>query len=252
MKKRVLLQSTFIVILSILGSLLYFFGSSILENAHLSYIRYQARNVVTLLNTRGGGGTGFVVKGKSKKLYILTNNHICDSANNNPLIAIYRGDKYILPVIKSYPLNDLCVVEAPKTVNDYFKIASNTDMGERAYVIGHPLLEPITVSQGELSSLVRIQIQVGVNINPKDCSGLTYETIDLSENLMAALLGVNNVCVRNLEANGSTINILPGNSGSPTVNIYGNVIGVVFAAVESGVHSYHVPLDYIQDFLSTL
>lgn len=230
----------------------YLFGSSILENAHLSFIRSKAKNVVTLINVNGGGGTGFLVKGKSGKRYILTNNHICDSAEDKPLLAIYKKDKYMVSVISRYAKNDLCVVQAPESATDNLSLAKTVSMSERVYSIGHPLLEPITISQGELSSLVKIEIVVGTNMTPENCKGETYRLEDLSSNIMAGIFGVLNICVRSLMSNGSTVNILPGNSGSPTVNIYGNVVGVVFAAVESGVHSYHVPLIDVKDFLATL
>lgn len=253
--KKWFIRNKYLFNLGLIYSLAFvsmFFGTSILENIHLHYIRYKAKDVVTLLNERGGGGTGFLVKAKSGKRFILTNNHICDSANNKPLIAIYRGDSYLVPVIKSYDLNDLCVVEAPSSARSNLDIASDVSNGDRVYSIGHPLLEPITVTQGELSSNVTIEIEVGVNVTVDQCSGVTYRIVSLEDNPFAGFFGIKNVCIRRLESKSSTVNILPGNSGSPTVNIYGNVVAVVFAANDSGVHSYHVPLEHIKNFLGQL
>lgn len=233
-----------------LGSVV--FGTSILENIHLQYIRAQSRNVVKITNERGGGGTGSVVRGDSGKYYILTNTHICNSTDTGVLSAYYQGDKYEVKIIKNYQNNDLCVTEAPTTVTGSFSIASSVDLGERVYTVGHPLLEPTAVSEGELSNLVQVNIVVGMNVEPKDCSGPTYELIDLSDNSLASAFGINSVCIRSMYANPSTAAILPGNSGSPTVNIWGSIVGVAFAANEAGVRSYHVPLEDIKDFLKDL
>lgn len=230
----------------------YFFGAGLLENAHLSFIRFQGRNVVTLISKDNRGGTGFVIQGKSGKSYIMTNQHICKLANNGVLLAVYKNKKHVVRQLAEYTKNDLCVLTVPFGVTGGFKLASSVKLGERVFSLGHPLLEPITVTQGELSSYIVIRLQAGVNVDPEICMRDTYELIDLKDDLVALFLGIRNVCIRKLFSNSSTVNILPGNSGSPTVNIWGNVVSVVFAANESGVHSYHVPLQDIKLFLESL
>jgi len=227
-----------------------FFATSILNNVHLSYIRYQSKDIVKLLNERGGGGTGFVVAGKSGKIYILTNRHICKSTELGMLQAIYRNDTYIVKIIKRYEFNDLCLVEAPSTATSGLKVASNVAMGERAYAVGHPLLEGITVTQGELSTYTIIEMPLGQSVDPKTCTGFGMRLIDLSDNPFAVAFGITNICVQSYTCNSSTISIQPGNSGSPVLNIYGHVIGVAFASNEAGSHSYIVPRTDVEDFLN--
>lgn len=229
-----------------------FFISPVLENAHLWYIHSLSSNVVEILNHDKGGGTGFLVKGKSGRVYIMTNNHICQSADNQPLVVIYQGNMILSTVIKSYELNDLCIISAPSYAKSTFRIAKKVYPGERVYSIGHPYLEGDTVTQGELSADVTISISVGQNVDPAKCAGETYRLYDLSTNPAAAVFGIFNECVRELPALSSSVNIMPGNSGSPTVDIYGNVVGVVFAANQYGSHSYHVPLFALRNFLGEL
>lgn len=231
--------------------LLTIIGGGVLNNAHLSYLRYLGKNTVLLRNSTGAGATGFIIKGKSGKYHIMTNGHVCGLQEDGKLFAIYQGDVYVVTVESKYPYNDLCSVSAPSKINSSFKIARSRVYGESAYAIGHPLLEPLTVAVGELSGRVVIQILAGYNIPKDECSGPTYEFND-SLNPLAAFFGIKSVCIRHLEADASTLSIQPGNSGSPIVNIYGHVIGVAFAANESGTRSYIVPLSNLVSFIEGL
>ena len=231
---------------------LYLFGVSALTNVHNAYLRLLSSKTVLLHNSSGSGATGFIAKGKSGKKYIITNGHVCNLNENGKLFAIYKDDEYVVKVVKQYQYNDLCAIEAPQSAGMAAHIAGSFKEGESAYAIGHPLLEPTTVTLGELSGPVQISVMVAKNVTKEQCSGDTYRFIDLSGTLASMLFGFDSVCVRDLEAEAGTIAILPGNSGSPVVNIYGSIIGVAFAANEYGTRSYVVPLDDLKDFLSSL
>lgn len=228
------------------------FGVGFLTNIHNVYLRTLSYWTVLIHNSQGSGATGFIVKGKSGKKYIMTNNHVCGLQENGKVFVYYKGDEYRLSVIKAYPKNDLCAIEAPTSAGLSVNIATNFREGESAYAIGHPLLEPKSITLGELSGPVQIQVLVGKNMKPEECTGETYEFVDLSTNEMAALFGLENLCIRHLNAEAATMTILPGNSGSAVVNIYGSVIGVAFAANEYGTRSYIVPLSDLKEFLKTL
>lgn len=240
-------------LLAILSALLLLtiIGSGSLNNVHLSYLRYLGKDTVLLKNSTGAGASGFLIKGKSGKYHIMTNGHVCGLQENGKLIALYRGDKYVVTVESKYPYNDLCSISAPDTVKSALTVAKSREYGESAYAVGHPLLEPLSVSVGELSGGVIISIVTAYNVPKEQCAGPTYELVtDLGP--MAAFFGIRSACVRHLEADASTISIQPGNSGSPIVNIYGNVIAVVFAANESGTRSYAVPLSHLKTFMEGL
>ncbi len=88
-------------------------------------------------------------------------------------------------------------------------------------------------------------------MSKEECSDETYELIPVNDPT-ANMFGIDSACVRVLDSQSSSVSILPGNSGSCTVNIYGNVVAVAFAGNEGGTRSYHVPLAALQDFLGSL
>ncbi len=238
---------------SVVSLLVILFSVPFLNNIHNAYIRILGSGVVMLTNSAGNSGaTGFVVRGKSGKKYIMTNNHVCGLAENGLLRAItVGGESFEVSKVKSYEYNDLCALEAHQSLGLAVNIARSVDLGESAWVIGHPLLEPRSVAVGELSGTVFITIAVSANPKGLECMGPTYSIVDTS-NTSYHLFGVDTVCTRRLEAVASTMSIQPGNSGSPAVNIYGSVIAVAFAANESGTRSYFVPLSDLKNFLGEL
>lgn len=228
------------------------FGPSVLTNLHNLYVRLLSMRVVKITNIAGtSGATGFVVKGKSGEKYILTNGHVCALADNGPLVAEQNGETFPVEVYKKYTWNDLCAIKAHRPLGLAVSIAGDVSTGDTVWVVGHPLLEPNSVTTGEISGTVFIQIVVKQNPKLEECTGSTYSIIDLSQTFYA-VFGLNAVCVRTLEANASTATILPGNSGSPVINLWGNVVAVAFAANEAGTRSYFVPLSDVKNFLGEL
>lgn len=233
--------------------LLVIFAAPLSNNLHNFFLQFLSSRVVMLTNEAGNSGaTGWIVEGASGKKYIMTNGHVCGLADaSGTLVAHYDGTKFPVTVAKKYVWNDLCALEAHRPLGRPFKIAHQLLKGETVWAIGHPLLEPTTVTVGELSGTAIIQIMVGTNVKPEECNGPTYRIFDLSGTLYA-LVGMQNACVRTLESMASTIVILPGNSGSPAVNAWGRVVAVAFAGNEAGTRTYFVPLEDLKDFLSEL
>lgn len=230
------------------------FGTGFLDNVHQFYLKHSMKNVVKIQNSKGSGGTGWITSStKSGKTVIITNAHVCGLAENGYVYVSYNYDRYLLKVITKFDKHDLCAIEAPSTAAKGYRIAANNDYAESVYTLGHPLLEPRSLSKGEYSGTVQVTIMQGMNVDENDCKGEGYQLVP-GEQLgdLALLFGIKNICIRTLWANASTIVILPGNSGSPDVNIFGHVVGVAFAANEAGTRSYHVPLEYLKEFLGQL
>lgn len=211
-------------------------------NSHRPYI-------VKLTNLEGNsGGTGFYVKTPSGKIVTLTNGHVCRLAVNGVLMSRTDTDVDAVNVIAQYEDNDLCIVDAPEGTKTGFRVALYTRNTENIYVLGHPLLEPKTLTKGQLSGNMTIDVLQGYNVVP--CEGKTYRQVLPDPNdLMAALLGIKYACIRTSDADIITANILPGNSGSPVLNAFGHVVGVVYAGSPGTGRGFIVPLTDVKEFL---
>lgn len=248
MKKLLISLSIAVASLTVFSGI--FFGTSILNNLHKRFLRIKSINVVKVYDPAKGGGTGFFVKAKSGKILIMTNHHVCNiGRDTGRLLVDYYNGVATVKILKQYETNDLCLMEAPDDVRYGLSVAKSIRKGEQLYAMGHPLLEPLAITEGEISGNVILRMADAVNVTKEQCTGKGYEFTQI-DNLFLNMFGLLTVCERVLDVQSSTINILPGNSGSPVVDIYGNVAGVIFAAVESGVHSYVVPLKDVKEFLN--
>lgn len=247
---------------------------------------YVSQKAVKILNdAQTGGGSGFHVVAPSGKTYILTNSHVCEgvkdkqdfvnivASNDEAKIAHKRK------IIATSDKHDLCLIEPLFNDIKGLVIGPAPSKGETVGVVGHPHLLPLTVSLGEYIDNMEIELIVKMipldkkqmddtlkNITdilngkkPKKkkkkidysklCkAGSRYVELNGMEKFMYNAQGV---CVAKYESSLFTSIIRPGNSGSPVIDFYGRLIGVVFAgSSQSPIESFFVPIKYVNDFLS--
>lgn len=235
--------SQLIFCIGLFGAIL--FNSSIRD----SYYRNEVgSNVVRLFNVeRSSGGTGFHIKTEKGIVYILTNKHVCGLANEDGTIIVEKnGENYPRQVVKKYDAHDLCLVEAINQDHDYIDIASSVDVGEDITVVGHPALRNLTISHGEFIGMTTIHLAKLVD-DPKDCK------FKIVEDFLTLLFTGKLVCMEPFYSGSISAIIYGGNSGSPVINKFGNVVGVVFAGNREQVNdSYMVPLRHVKAFLKGL
>lgn len=194
-------------------------------------------SVVKVIGVRGTG-SGFHVQAPSGNIYIMTNAHVCALADQNRQITIeHKGSRVNRTIVSVYKNHDLCLIEKLPKVKSGIKIASSSDVGEDLYLIGHPSGRPLTLSKGEL--IFQKTINILMSKPEQDCKG----------QYIPDLLFLPGGCVESFISHGISAISFPGNSGSPVINKYGNLIGVLFAGSNQPTDSYMVPLRFIKKFI---
>jgi hypothetical protein len=124
------------------------------------------------------------------------------------------------------------------------KISKSVDLGEELGILGHPRLFPLALTRGQYIGKIQVTI-VKFQIQSKKME----EQCLLENGKVAMSFFFGPLCLKNYVAGITTIQALPGNSGSPVVNFWGNVVGVLFAGNDSDNWGIVVPLDQVKSFL---
>lgn len=218
------------------------------DQLHNTYLRYEVGDsVVQVLHpTKFGGGTGFAVEGASGTDYIATNSHVCEVAVDGWVRIQKDGEEsYNRKVVYQDNKHDLCLIEGDRRLAP-LELASAPKKGDIHYVVGHPGLRQLTVSKGEFIGMDTIQLLVKAETR-EDCTGEVIELNDMEK----YFYNMEFACVKSFYSYASTAVIYGGNSGSPVVNKYGNIIGVAFAGNSSQAHdNYLVPVYELERVLN--
>lgn len=227
-------------ILTILtGVALYsIFNADLRERYIINHVKDK---VVYVLDPRTlrSGSTGFFVKAKSGKTVIMTNEHVCHLGKDGQ-VSLKINDEdfrfYSAKIIEESATSDLCIIESPFQI-DGLTVASGVSQWEKIFVVGHPSLENLTLTEGQVTSFELIQLVLEVNTEKTACEkrgGNFIQDVD-------AIFGEENFCIKKVFSARTTANVFPGNSGSPVVNKFGNVVGVLFAGNDTSHFGYFVP-----------
>ncbi len=213
---------------------------------HKSYLRDIAEDNSVRIVGVDSRGTGFHVKTKSGKVYILTNKHVCEMTG--PLKVEKYGDKsggLVRKVIKKYEHHDLCVMEALPGAKGISISDDKLENGERAYTLGHPRGDALNVAEGE--KFDDKSIQLGQETEEDG----TCKEGKLTEQM--TFFGPITFCIIDRFSVQFSTPTYPGNSGSAVVNKWGKLVSVIFAGntqVEN--NGFGVPLVEINAFLNSL
>lgn len=226
-----------------------------------------------------GGGTGFSISAPSGANYIVTNSHVClavlglakeieaELAPNSLLVVDNEGFAMERRIIAISGLSDLCLIEG--VPNDKgLSIGTEADIGDIITSFGHPLLEPLTTSSGEVIAETDVTIfnyalktgdpylDAYIRASDGKCDLPKNQIVEQkilsydpkTDTVSAVTIKLCLTVTRG--AHQTNMTIFPGNSGSPVVDKLGRVVGVVFAADTRTNYGFVVSLKDLQDFIA--
>lgn len=221
-------------------------------NAYRMFLRDMVGpSVQVVVASRGNDtwyGTGFNIRAPSGKVYMITNRHVCDHFITQQFTLGNRatGQRQGTNMVAESEDSDLCLLE-PMLNAPALNLAGSLEIGEQIATLGHPSLVPLTLSFGEAlgveeRSFTSRKADRG-EIKAKKCRW---------KNSRLELVGPEDdqeyACIYRYRSLILTAKVLKGASGSPVVNRYGNVVGVVNMVDRNG-WGYAVPLTQVREFL---
>lgn len=232
-----------IVALMILGAYLMLSSSAASQG---ELFRRGAEQTVMLLNpdNLNSGGTGFAVR-VGDKVYTMSNAHVCSVSKRGYMVARKGGQDQFLQILAVSENSDLCLLQRLPGYTG-LELADEVSMFEGSYLVGHPLLMPISVSAG----WVRARGTFPIDYCNSKKNGERLPRIIRPQEQAEDILGLLTAdCVKLRSSIITNHDSKPGNSGSAVINDQAEVVGVLFAGDGQGT-SLMVPLNEIKAFVA--
>lgn len=211
---------------------------------HKAYLRKVVGTRVVLVTNKDprktesyGGGTGFHVKAASGKTYIVTNRHVCgETGEKRDYMYVSAKDDSVVhkvKIIERYPESDLCLLEPIEGIEG-LEVGSMPVIGQHIAAIGHPNLQPRTLTDGEVVGMESWTIAIGIvgyDMKAADCryKDTFIKTVPINPFTKAPVCFSKNFIMI------TTALIWHGSSGSPVVDFFGKVVGVMYAVNNDGM-----------------
>ncbi len=238
---------------------------------HKSWIRSSVGDNVFMIALRddsgqiAGGGTGFMVTAPSGVNYILTNAHVCEAFPDGTLQVRLKDGRFVpRRIIEVSDKTDLCLAEGLAGYKG-LKLADEVKIGQTLHIVGYPVLQPLSVEDGEVVGKSLVEFPYAIIIDDEEAeleeeletyAGGAMTTKECSSKPKFKVgefntwLGPLKVCILSLQAYETTITSFPGNSGSPVVDFWGNLSGVLYAGSSRTNWGLVITLDDVREFLA--
>jgi hypothetical protein len=200
---------------------------------------------VTKVSNDTSGGTGFYLDMGDNSTFVVTNAHVCENYDHMVVQPIKNSGKSILKVVKADMAVDLCLLRSNKPRgNKGLKVSRMVTSFTRATMMGFALLEQLNPQHGYATNFDQVEVFLPVKEKTAKCFNGT-------DPVWFGMLGIPllKVCIIPYYVHRTTLEVYPGNSGSPVINDDGDVIGVISGANTITNYGHMVPLSSLRTFL---
>ncbi len=210
------------------------------ESLYERFLFNKHGGAVAQLSAPQGSGTGFLLQ-TSKGMIIITNEHVCSLAFQGMILVTFpNGLNFLSKVIKTSSKGyDLCSIEAPKGFVG-LKLGKKPSIMDRIYSLGYPSMEPLQIGSGFMGGQALAETIIPITT---ECKGLSKKMIKVPQYPQP-------VCVEDQIADFTTLLTAGGASGSPVLNQWGEVIGVIFGVSPKTNHALTIPYWELLDFIN--
>lgn len=193
-------------------------------------------------------GTGFHVLTPSGKKVLLTNRHICEESRNGyVLVAGHESDRFFrLKIVRMSTDTDLCEVEPLPNARP-LPLSSTFLIGEKIVTAGHPSGLPLTIDYGQVLGVIWSSTSRPAVPKEVKAGKCRWKNDHFEEETDAKGLPIK-LCYEVNRTVMTTAHVVGGSSGSPMLNRYGQVVGIVFLRHENN-YAGAISLRRIMEFL---
>ncbi len=248
------------------------------KQVHMEYLSWLSTGKIFKACTNefcnGGTGTAFLVVAQSGNSYVLTNSHVCKMGKGKLYFNYIDGNGKSVTfsgrILEDSDETDLCLLENNSGNSGFYLDFSDVTRSSMLTVMGHPLGNPLTITQGFAVSREKVIIDIGVifeesmpddlknflgeNLSPylmdeSQCQAKKNEirVVNIAPHLSN---GLAKICSLTFMSIKSTVDVRPGNSGSPVLSHWGTVSGIIFALNAHEKWSYFIEAKEIRKMLS--
>lgn len=212
------------------------------------------------------GGTGFHVKAPSGRTYLITNRHVCeDSVDGQHMSVTYNESEFRVKILKTVQ-EDICVLEPIPGVRG-FRTASTWQGWGKIYTVGFPGLHDYVYHEGYRMALKAATHSIRIlhdgettdhwskrfdsSIKEKHCNWPNQTREWFRDDSVTPPERVE-MCQTTLPIIRTTMRAVGGASGSPVMNKFGQIIGIVAIRYNKLLLSGAIPVEYINKALENM
>jgi hypothetical protein len=207
------------------------------QEAYNAAMTHHLSSAVVKVNADGFAATGFYLSYNLTN-YIITNEHVCIESNTGSVTISDGSNSFQSKILKMSPPRDICIIEATDQTHYALHLGLDPVRGQSVTILGYPRAVGYQVKmKGEVIGPVSFPVTDYIDTNEDPYKGLRklfscglkYPT-SLTQSINPRTKNKAIACASWYNATMTSTPAWTGNSGSPAVDIYGLLIGVLSIA----------------------